>query len=138
MNQMLNSTKKPHAQFNWQDPFLIEQQLTSEERMIRDAAQAYAQDKLMPRVLQQFRHEQTDASIFREMVILSLMYDQISPSAPSSEPAYARPQKSTVSRTNKITFALFVLKSAAVLDFFSLRPIFKESSIITPCRFEFT
>ena len=37
--------------FDWQDPFLIEQQLTSEERMIRDAAAAYCQDKLMPRVV---------------------------------------------------------------------------------------
>ncbi|MEK7740436.1 MAG: acyl-CoA dehydrogenase, partial [Pseudomonadota bacterium] len=43
MNQMINSTKTARVQFNWQDPFLLEQQLTSEERMIRDAAYAYSQ-----------------------------------------------------------------------------------------------
>lgn len=73
MNQMVNSAKKPRVQFNWQDPFLLEQQLTEEERMIRDAAYAYSQDKLMPRVLEQFRHEQTDISIFREMGELGLL-----------------------------------------------------------------
>ena len=41
------------AKFNWQDPFLLERQLTEEERMIRDTAFAYSQDKLMPRVLEQ-------------------------------------------------------------------------------------
>ena len=61
------------AKFNWQDPFLIEQQLTEEERMIRDTAYAYSQNKLMPRVLEQFRHEKTDASIFREMGELGLL-----------------------------------------------------------------
>ena len=65
MNQMLETTKKSErVQFNWQDPFLIEHQLTEEERMIRDAAAAYCQDKLMPRVLEQFRHETTDPRIF--------------------------------------------------------------------------
>ncbi len=73
MNQMVNSAKKPRVQFNWQDPFLLEQQLTEEERMIRDAAYAYSQDKLMSRVLEQFRHEQTDISIFREMGELGLL-----------------------------------------------------------------
>ncbi|MGB8695280.1 acyl-CoA dehydrogenase family protein, partial [Acinetobacter sp.] len=61
------------TRFNWQDPFLIEQQLTEEERMIRDSAQAYCQGKLLPRVLEQFRHETTDASIFREMGELGLL-----------------------------------------------------------------
>ncbi|HEX5382474.1 MAG TPA: acyl-CoA dehydrogenase [Acinetobacter sp.] len=61
------------AKFNWQDPFLLELQLTEEERMIRDTAFAYSQDKLMPRVLEQFRHEKTDASIFREMGELGLL-----------------------------------------------------------------
>lgn len=72
MNQMLN-TKKTKVQFNWQDPFLIEQQLTEEERMIRDTAHAYCQDRLQSRVLEQFRHEKTDASIFREMGELGLL-----------------------------------------------------------------
>ena len=53
------------ASFKWDDPLLLEQQLTEDERMVRDAARAYAQDKLAPRVLEAFRHEKTDPSIFR-------------------------------------------------------------------------
>lgn len=59
--------------FNWSDPFLLEQQLTEDERMIRDAAHAYAQDKLAPRVLEAFRGESTDQAIFREMGELGLL-----------------------------------------------------------------
>ncbi|MQR00591.1 acyl-CoA dehydrogenase [Glaciimonas soli] len=61
------------AQFNWSDPLLLDQQLTTEERMVRDAVREYAQDKLAPRVLQSFRHEQTDPAIFREMGALGLL-----------------------------------------------------------------
>jgi len=67
------TTKKAKVQFNWQDPFLIEQQLSPDERMIRDAAHAYCQERLQPRVLEQFRHETTDPSIFREMGELGLL-----------------------------------------------------------------
>lgn len=59
--------------FHWQDPLLLDQQLTEEERMVRDAAQAYAQDKLAPRVLNAFRNEQTDPAIFSEMGELGLL-----------------------------------------------------------------
>ncbi len=62
-----------HAAFQWQDPFLLDQQLTEEERMIRDAAQAYCTDRLMPRVRDAFRHESTDPAIFREMGELGLL-----------------------------------------------------------------
>jgi len=62
-----------HAAFNWQDPFLLEQQLSDDERMVKDAAAAYCQDKLAPRVLQAFRNEQTDPAIFREMGELGLL-----------------------------------------------------------------
>ncbi|CAN1496345.1 CaiA Acyl-CoA dehydrogenases [Burkholderiaceae bacterium] len=62
-----------HAAFNWQDPFLLDQQLTDEERMIREAAAAYCQDKLQPRVLNAFRNEKTDIEIFREMGELGLL-----------------------------------------------------------------
>jgi len=55
------------ASFNWIDPLLLDQQLTEEERMVRDSAQQFANDKLAPRVLEAFRHEQTDPKIFREM-----------------------------------------------------------------------
>lgn len=59
--------------FNWQDPFLLDQQLSEDERMVREAAAAYCQDKLAPRVLSAFRNEQTDAGIFREMGELGLL-----------------------------------------------------------------
>ena len=49
------------------DALHLEQQLTEDERMIRDAAHAYAQDKLLPRVQEAFRKEHTDPAIFREM-----------------------------------------------------------------------
>jgi glutaryl-CoA dehydrogenase len=62
-----------HAAFNWQDPFLLDHQLTEDERMVREAAAAYCQDKLAPRVLNAFRNEQTDAAIFREMGELGLL-----------------------------------------------------------------
>jgi glutaryl-CoA dehydrogenase len=61
------------AQFHWEDPLLLDQQLTEDERMVRDAAQAYAQDKLAPRVLEAFRHESTDPAIFREMGEIGLL-----------------------------------------------------------------
>ena len=61
------------AAFQWADPFLLDQQLTDDERMIRDAAAAYCQDKLAPRVLEAFRHEKTDPAIFREMGELGLL-----------------------------------------------------------------
>ena len=62
-----------HAPFNWQDPFLLESQLSDEERMLRDAAAAYCQDKLLPRVTEAFRAEKTDVTIFREMGELGLL-----------------------------------------------------------------
>jgi len=71
---MMNAPiKKTKAEFSWQDPFLLEQQLTEEERMVRDAAQAYCQGKLAPRILDAFRHERTDPAIFREMGALGLL-----------------------------------------------------------------
>ncbi|MEP6608570.1 MAG: acyl-CoA dehydrogenase [Burkholderiaceae bacterium] len=61
------SPRKLKATFKWEDPLLLEDQLSAEERMVRDAAHAYAQDKLAPRILEAFRHEKTDPSIFREL-----------------------------------------------------------------------
>lgn len=61
------------SNFQWQDPFHLDEQLTADERMIRDAAYEYCQGKLMPRVQDMFRHEKTDASIFREMGELGLL-----------------------------------------------------------------
>jgi len=70
---MSTTATKTDARFQWSDPLLLEQQLTHEERMVRDTARAYAKDKLAPRVLEMFRHEKTDVSIFREMGELDLL-----------------------------------------------------------------
>ncbi len=60
-------------QFEWLDPLLLDQQLSDTERMVRDAARAYAQDRLLPRAQEAFRHEKTDPAIFREMGDLGLL-----------------------------------------------------------------
>jgi glutaryl-CoA dehydrogenase len=61
------------ATFHWADPLLLSEQLTPEERMVQDAARAYAQERLLPRVTAAFRHETTDPAIFREMGELGLL-----------------------------------------------------------------
>src|SRR5881394_4377843 len=53
--------------FVWDDPLLLDEQLTDDERMIRDSARAYCQEKLQPRVLEAFRHEKFDREIMNEM-----------------------------------------------------------------------
>jgi len=66
----------PHsdAGFNWRDPLLLDKQLTDDERMVRDTARAYCQDKLAPRVLEAFRTEQEDvAAIYRELGGLDML-----------------------------------------------------------------
>ena len=73
MNAPENLKTPTKAAFNWPDPLLLDAQLHEEERMVRDAAQAYAQDKLMPRVTEAFRHEKSDPAIFREMGALGLL-----------------------------------------------------------------
>ena len=73
MNAPENLKTSTKAAFNWPDPLLLDAQLREEERMVRDAAQAYAQDKLMPRVTEAFRHEKSDPAIFREMGALGLL-----------------------------------------------------------------
>jgi glutaryl-CoA dehydrogenase len=59
--------------FDWQDPLLLEEELGEEERMVRDAARDYAQDKLMPRVKSAFREERFDREIMNEMGELGLL-----------------------------------------------------------------
>ncbi len=61
------------SSFDWADPFRLETQLTDDERMLRDAAQAFAQDRLQPRVIEAFRNEETDPAIFREMGEMGLL-----------------------------------------------------------------
>ena len=61
------------AKFVWDDPLLLGEQLTEDERMIRDAAHVYAQEKLLPRVTEAFRHEKSDPAVFPEMGALGLL-----------------------------------------------------------------
>lgn len=58
---------------NWKDPFLLEQQLSDDQRMIRDTAHQFAQEKLLPRVRDAFRKEETDPNIFKEMGAVGLL-----------------------------------------------------------------
>jgi glutaryl-CoA dehydrogenase len=71
MNAPLKASVK--AQFVWDDPLLLDEQLSEDERMVRDAARAYCQERLAPRVVEAFRHEKTDPEIFREMGALGLL-----------------------------------------------------------------
>jgi len=61
------------GRFDWEDPFRLNDQLTEEERMLRDGARAYAQEKLQPRVIAAYREETTDPAIFREMGEMGLL-----------------------------------------------------------------
>ena len=61
------------ATFDWSDPFLLDAQLSSDERMIRDTARAYAQENLQPRIIEAYREEKSDPAIFREMGALGLL-----------------------------------------------------------------
>jgi len=60
-------------EFQWDDPFLFDTQLNDEERMVRDTARDYAQDKLMPRILEAYRHEKFDPAIMTEFGELGLL-----------------------------------------------------------------
>jgi glutaryl-CoA dehydrogenase len=67
------SAKEVRPSFDWADPLLLEDELTEEERLIRDSARAYCQDKLMPRVQKAFREESFDRTIFNEMGALGFL-----------------------------------------------------------------
>jgi glutaryl-CoA dehydrogenase len=72
----MNAPEHPRvaqARFVWEDPLLLDDQLSEDERMVRDAAHAYAQDKLLPRVTEAFRHEKSDPAIFGEMGALGML-----------------------------------------------------------------
>jgi len=70
---MVNRVASLKAGFVWEDPFLLDDQLSEEERMICGAARSYAQDKLQPRVIDAYREEAIDLAIFREMGALGLL-----------------------------------------------------------------
>src|ERR1700742_4798627 len=61
------------AEFDWEDPLDIESELTEDERMVRDTARGYAQDKLMPRILTAYREERFDREILNEMGALGML-----------------------------------------------------------------
>ncbi len=70
----LKSKDRPElSAFTWEDPFLLDAQLSVEERLIRDSARGFAQSKLQPRILEAFRKEYTDPNIFREMGAAGLL-----------------------------------------------------------------
>jgi glutaryl-CoA dehydrogenase len=69
----MDAKTKSKAEFNWEDPLLLEDLLTEEERMVRDTARNYAQDKLMPRVLEANRHEIFHREIMTELGELGLL-----------------------------------------------------------------
>ncbi|EKE10077.1 MAG: hypothetical protein ACD_16C00080G0013 [uncultured bacterium] len=61
------------SQFQWDDPFLFEAQLSEEERLIRDTVKNYAQERLMPRILEANRHETYDGAVFKELGALGYL-----------------------------------------------------------------
>ena len=67
------SVRSDNVPFNWADPFGMEGQLSEEERLVRDTAKQYSQEKLLPRVREAYQKEQTDPEIFREMGALGLL-----------------------------------------------------------------
>ena len=81
MSQLAEKTEKlqpksaliKDAAFKWDDPLDLESELTAEERMVRDTARDYAQEKLLPRVIPLNREERYDPSIVREMGALGLL-----------------------------------------------------------------
>jgi glutaryl-CoA dehydrogenase len=73
MTALRAKTSASKASFEWADPFLLDEQLTEDERLIRDSARDYCQEKLMPRVLEANRHEKFDRSILNEMGALGFL-----------------------------------------------------------------
>lgn len=71
MNDM--SIKADEVAFDWKDPFRLDEQLTEEERLVRDTARQYAREKLLPRVRDAYRNETVEPEIFREMGAMGLL-----------------------------------------------------------------
>lgn len=67
------SVRSDNVAFNWQDPFSLDEQLSEEERLVRDTAKQYAREKLAPRVLEAYRNETSEPEIFREMGAMGLL-----------------------------------------------------------------
>src|SRR6185312_1976970 len=74
--QMIEDPRAPgaaSARFDWRDPFLLEEQLTDEERMVRDSTRTFAAERLLPRVTEDYLQERTDPAIFKEYGELGLL-----------------------------------------------------------------
>jgi glutaryl-CoA dehydrogenase len=72
-SELTMAVKTNWTPLNWEDPFELDSQLNDEQRMVRDSARQYAQDRLLPRVKEAFRSESTDPTIFREMGEMGLL-----------------------------------------------------------------
>ncbi len=89
MNSSRQSSKNPaRSSFPWEDPFLLEDQLDEDERMIRDTARAFAQDKLLPRVVEAYAKEKSDPDVMREMGQLGLLGVTLPESFGGSDASY--------------------------------------------------
>src|ERR1700760_3273472 len=87
----MNPTKSPKSSkpaFSWADPFDLESQLGEDERLVRDTARRYAQEKLLPRVIDAYRDEHTDHAIFTEMGALGLLGSTCPPEYGGSGSSY--------------------------------------------------
>jgi glutaryl-CoA dehydrogenase len=73
LQAVATASARPGPEFAWDDPFRLDEQLTEDERLIRDSAREYAQKRLMPRILEANRHELVDRTIFNEMGELGLL-----------------------------------------------------------------
>jgi glutaryl-CoA dehydrogenase len=71
LGKEINHMSKPV--FNWEDPFLLDQQLSDDERMVRDTARQFARDVLLPRVIDDFREERFEPDVLRQMGALGLL-----------------------------------------------------------------
>jgi glutaryl-CoA dehydrogenase len=69
----MSSARTPKPEFKWEDPLFLDSQLSEEERLVRDTARGYAQDKLLPRVIEANRHEKFDREIMNELGELGLL-----------------------------------------------------------------
>lgn len=85
---MATEQKSRKPSFNWADPFDLESQLTEDERLTRDTARRYAQEKLLPRVIEAYRDEHTDRKIFNEMGALGLLGPTLPEEFGGSEASY--------------------------------------------------
>ena len=79
MDSLNTTSSSAKPVFTWDDPLEIEHQLSEDERLIRDTARAYANDKLQPRIVEAYREEKTDPAIFTEMGELGLLGVTVSP-----------------------------------------------------------